>query len=107
MKEAAGLVAGPAHYPLMPEEPCRGGFSEEHTRPEVVAPLTAAMHLIHSNASQAPGLISLLQLGHEHFALCNLLRGHINQFQLGIPLHHFHVDPLHVFLFKTKGGSRR
>lgn len=84
---------------LLPEQPCRG-ISEQHTRPEVVAPLTAAVHLIHSDASQAPSLVSLLQLGHEHFALCNLLWGDINELQLGIPLQHFCVHPLHVFLFK-------
>ena len=55
---------------------------------EVMAPLGATVNLIYDDPGQATEAVTLLKPIHEPLALGQLLRGHIEQLQLGPLIYH-------------------
>jgi len=71
------------------------------TGSEVVAPLAAAVHLVHGDPAESLGLVGLLQTGHEQLALGHLLRGHVQQLEGRLGVRHARHHHLGVLLLGT------
>lgn len=91
-----GVLGGP----MLPHPPSWG--SRPLTWSEVMSPLAAAVHLIHSDATQQVCVVGFLQTRHKQLALGNLLWSHVHQLESGLWIHHSSHDCLGVLLWKKK-----
>lgn len=69
---------------------------------EVVSPLAAAVHLVHSDTTQQVCVVGFLQSRHEQLALGNLLWSHVQQLERGLRIRHSSHDALGVLLKKKR-----
>lgn len=67
-----------------------------------MTPLTAAVHFVHSDALQQTHIISFLQFRHQQFALGDLLRRDVEQFEGAVFISHTCHDGLGILLNKPK-----
>lgn len=65
---------------------------------EVVSPLAAAVHLVHSDTTQQVSVVGFLQTRHQQLALGDLLWSHIQQLEGGLWISQPRHDCLSVFL---------
>lgn len=67
---------------------------------EIMSPLTAAVHLVHSDSTQQVCVVGLLQTRHEQLALGDFLWSHIQQLERGLGIRHSSHDCLGLLLLE-------
>lgn len=63
-----------------------------------MAPLTATVNFIHSDACQTTHVVRFLQFGHEQFAFGDFLRRNVQHLEGAVFIYHACQDPLGVLL---------
>lgn len=79
-----------------------GLFIHTLTWSEVMTPLTAAVNFVHSDALQQTQIIRFLQFRHQQFALGNLFRSDVEQFERAVFINHACHDVLRILLNEPK-----
>lgn len=69
---------------------------------EVMAPLAAAVHLVHCDAAQQLCIVGFFQTRHEHLAFGDFFGGHIQQLERCCRVNHPGHDCFGVLLDKKK-----